>query len=979
MIIGRFYFCHQNIYNCMRFKILIFILLCVGFLSAKSQTKLNSKDSIQSLQWADSILNTLTTQEKIAQLLCIRIPTNPSEADCDFIDNLIENHGIGGICFFKGSVQKQIELTNRWQTKSQLPLFVTIDGESGVGMRLTDVDKFPLAITLGAIDDDSIIYDIGQEIGKQCRALGIQINFAPVADVNTNPQNPVIGSRSFGENRYNVSQKANALAQGIQHQRIIAVAKHFPGHGDTESDSHYHLPVIHHDQKRLDSIELFPYNQLIANDVWGIMVSHLSIPSLDSTKNAASISQPIVTQLLKEKLHFNGLIVTDGLDMQGITNSTKEGETELKAFLAGNDMLLLPRNPIAAINAIAAAIEKGEISMETLNNRCRKMLFFKIRNGINAYNYIDSETAQKTINSESSKDLIRTAFEHAVTVLINKESIPLNMKNVNHLSVISYGPDRSGFSQMLNNFAPFHIINYDTNITPETFEHDSVIIAAVFANNKAGKYGISDSHIKHIQQLTKTKKVILCLFASPYALKKFQDLPLHGLLVGYENQKFAGDALAQILCGALPSSGRLPVSAGNFKEGDGIILKAEQRLSFSSPNALKINEKYLKIIDSIAQSGIDSQAYPGCQIILAKDGKVFYDKSFGYFTYEKKQKVSNGNLYDVASLTKILASTPAIMLLNEQKQLDIDQTLGHYLPYLEGSNKQNLIIREILAHQAKLKSWIPFYKKIETEVHPFHYIYSETPDADHSIKIAEKMYMRSEYQDSIFLMITQSDILQRKRYLYSDLGMILLYDAIEIITQQPFQKFVDDHFYAKMNLATIGYKPLERFDPQVIAPSENDTIWRHQQIQGTVHDMAAAMLDGVSGHAGIFSNAWDVASMMQMYLQNGMWDSTVFLQASSIKEFTSTQFPLENNRRGLGFDKPLAYYSDKGPVCRSASQKSFGHSGFTGCYAWADPENNLVYVFLSNRIYPDSNNKKLSELNIRTKIHQAAYSALKHE
>lgn len=964
----------------MRLKIFIITILFLSFLSARSQTQLNSSDSIQLLQWTDSVLNTLSTQEKIAQLLCIRIPTNRTDDEYAKIDELIENYGIGGICFFKGTAKRQIELTNRWQTKSQLPLFVCIDGETGVGMRLSDVAKFPMALTLGAIDNDSIIFKIGKEIGKQCKALGIQINFAPVADVNTNSQNPVIGSRSFGENRERVAKKALAYAQGMQNQGIIAVAKHFPGHGDTHNDSHYQLPVISHNKNRLDSIELYPFKQLINSDLGGIMVGHLCIPALDSSKVASSISQQIVDQLLIDQMHFNGLVITDGLDMSGITNSTKEGETELKAFLAGNDMLLLPRNPLAAINAISTAIEQGDIDMEALNDRCKKILFFKIRNGINAYNYIDSITALQKLNTETSKDITKQAFEHATTVLINQESIPLNMRNSSNYSVITYGQDRCGFGKMLDNFAPFHTISYNESLALEEFDKDSIIIAAIFSSNqKVGKYGISNSYIQHLQKLAKSKKVILCLFASPYSLSLFRQIPLHGLILGYENQPFAGDALAQVLCGILPSFGKLPVSSGNFKEGDGIMLSSDQRLCFSSPNSLNIKDSYLNRIDSIVQSGIDSGAYPGCQIIIAKDGKVFYDKSFGYFTYDKKQKVTNGNLYDIASLTKILATTPAIMLLNDQNQFDIDQTLGHYLPYLDSSNKKNLIIREVLAHQSRLKSWIPFYKIVETELYPYDYIYSRNIDTCHSIRITTNMYMRPEYQDSVFSIIAKSDLLTRKKYLYSDLGMILLGDAIKRTTKQPFQMYLENHLYKKMNLATIGFNPLERFDKQFIAPTENDTVWRKQQIQGTVHDMAAAMLDGVAGNAGLFSNAWDVASMMQMFLQNGEWNSYSLIQPNTIKEFTSTQFPLDNNRRGLGFDKPLAFYSEKGPVCKGASQKSFGHSGFTGCYAWADPVNNLVYVFLSNRIYPDSNNKKLSKLNIRTIIHQTIYEALKNE
>lgn len=955
-------------------NISIFIISFFITFSIFGQNKVDKYEKNQMQFWADSILTTLSTKEKIAQLLCVRINTDISKKEIDIIDDLIENYGIGGICFFKGTTENQIELTNRWQTKSKIPLFVSIDGESGVGMRLTDVNKFPLATTLGAITNDSVVYYVGKEIGKQCRALGIQINFAPVVDVNTNPENPVIGLRSFGENSKNVSKKAIAYFKGMQDMGIIAVAKHFPGHGDTKSDSHFQLPLINSNFHRLNKIELFPFKECIQNDISGIMIGHLSVPALDSTGVAASISKPMITNLLKSKLDFNGLVITDGLDMKGITNSTKEGETELKAFLAGNDILLLPRNPIAAINTIAEAIENNEISINELNDRCKKVLFFKIKNGINQYNFIEKEKAIEVLNHETTKDIIKNAYENAITILVNNNAIPLNMNIINQISVITYGEDNSGFCNMLNHFAPFNTIKYDSSFNNSEIIQDSIIIVAVFAgNSKEGKYGINSSYLKHIQKISQNKNVILCLFASPYSISLFKEISMNGIIIGYENNKYAGDAVAQVLCGIIPSRGKLPISSGDFKEGDGIDIKIHQNLTFSSPNSLNINELYLKKIDSLAQLGIDSKAYPGCQILIAKDGKVFYDKSFGYSTYDIQHKVLNSNLYDVASLTKILATTPAIMLLSDQGKIDIDKNIGYYLPELKNTNKEKLVIRDILAHQAKLKSWIPFYKIYDTISCD---IYSKIADENHTIKIADSLFMLPEYQDTLFSLIIQSDLITKNQYLYSDLGMILLYKIIEKITNQKFDEFVSENFYKKMNLATIGFNPLHRFNKSVIIPTELDTVWRNQLIQGNVHDMAAAMLNGVSGNAGVFSNAWDVASMMQFFLQNGKWNDFNYIKGSTIKEFTSTQFPLDDNRRGLGFDKPLTKYNINGQTCKSASMNSFGHTGFTGCFAWADPDNNLIVVFLSNRIYPDINNSKLSKMNIRTQIQQNAYNAL---
>jgi len=951
---------------------LLINLVAASALSVFSQTKefVFKPDSMAAAQWADSVLQTLSVKEKFGQLMIVRTYSNKEEAEYAAIDKMIDDCKIGGVLFFQGDVRSQAALTDRWQSKSAIPLFVTIDGETGLGMRLSDGMRFPNAMTMGAVSDEKVIYNAGVEIGKQCRMLGLQINYAPVADVNVNPRNPVIGSRSFGETPENVAQKAAAYAKGMQSQGVVAVAKHFPGHGDTETDSHHALPVINHSRSRLENMELYPFRHLIREGVGGVMLGHLNIPALEAKQKPSSLSFDIGTKLLQTEMGFNGLVMTDGLDMSGVTAYAKAGAVEVAAFLAGNDILLIPPKPYIALDSLMKAYNNKRITQEELDKRCRKILYYKALYGLDRYTPIKQSDIEYVLNPSSAA--IEQIYREAATVLINENAIPLNLRDIHKTIIITYGNDKGNFVDEWKNFGPFRSVSYENLMqSKDGLETIEVVVAAVFAGGKGdGTYGISQNYINHIRSIAQKKKVILVLYASPYSLRLFEHPNVKGLVMGYENQPFSTSAIPRLLCGESEAKGRLPISAGDFKAGDGITVTSKSILRTALENEVKVNVSYLEKVDSLALLGIGEGAYPGCRILFAKDGKVFYDKSFGTFSYQSEEPVSNETIYDVASLTKIMATTPAIMKLVEQEKININQTLGYYLPFLKDSDKEKIVIKDVLAHQSGLPAWIPFYTKVNEAK-----MYAAQPSTEYSVKIADDMYMKPEYIDSILNRIKSCN-LKPKKYLYSDLGMILMGVIIAKQSKMPFNDFVEKEIYSKMNLTAIGFNPLERFAKEEIAPTENDTIWRRQWIQGYVHDMAAAMFGGVCGNAGIFSNAWDVGAMMQMYLQNGFYNGNQILKQTIVADFTKQQFPLNDNRRGLGFDRPLPN-STKSPVCSSASKSSFGHSGFTGCFAWADPANGLVYVFLSNRICPSSENKKLIEMKLRTLIHQAAYDSLK--
>ena len=982
-----------------RYALCFFVLMFVFSFSVNGQYRQSQEKNnaisykTTDQRWVDSVFNSLTFEERIAQLFLIRTYSNKDQAFYDSISRIIKKYNIGGLTFFQGGPVAQAKLTNYWQSISKTPLLITIDAEWGLGMRLDSSFSFPRQMTLGAIDNDSLIYKMAYEIGKQCKRIGVDMNFAPVVDINNNPKNPVINSRSFGEDKTNVAKKGAAFIKGLQNAGTLATAKHFPGHGDTDADSHKTLPVLKHSKKTIDTLDLIPFEKAINSGVAGIMVAHLFVPSLDSTENiASSLSKAAISKKLKNELGFEGLVITDALDMRGVTNYHEPGDIEVKALIAGNDILLLPLNIPKAIRKIKRAVRKGLISEEEINNSCRKILEFKQKAGLDNFQTVETNNIYKDINTSNNELLSRKIFENAITIVKNEKNIlPLFSLDTLKIASVAIGAAKENtFQETLGNYSKidhFQILSNPDNKTINTLlkelnNYNLVIVGIHKTSNLPYiNFGISANAIKFITLLKKQKKVILDIFGNPYSLAMFEDTrQIPSIIISYEDNLISQEISAEIIFGSVAARGRLPVTASkDFKVNTGIQTRKTGRLKYTIPEELGINSKKLEIIDSLVKTGINEKAIPGCQVLFAKDGKVFYNKSFGYFTYQKKREVENTDLYDLASITKIAATTLSVMKLYEDGDFDIDRKLSDYLPYLKNSNKKRKVTREIMAHQAQLQPWIPFYEKTLEDYKPDTEIYRDKKAWGFSVQVAKKLFIADTYRDSIYDTIVQSELRKPKEYKYSDLGFYLIYDAIGRITNQAFDKYLDSVFYKPLGLSTMCYLPLNHFEPGRIAPTENDTVFRKQLILGYVHDPGAAMLGGISGHAGLFSNSNDVAIIMQMLLQGGKYGGLSYFDESTIKEFTKQQFPLEKNRRGVGFDKPYPEYDPLGPCCESASLKSFGHSGFTGTYVWADPENKLIYVFLSNRVFPDADNMKLIEMDLRTRIHQAMYDILSEE
>lgn len=716
--------------------------------------------------WVDSVMQTLSLEQRIAQLMVVRVPLDMNDKQVQAFSEVMNSYGVGGVCFFAGTADRQVYMTRRFQKDAKVPLLVSIDGEWGLGMRLKDMYSFPRAARFGQLtpDADSIVYRLGAEIGRQCRTMGIHINFAPVVDINSNPKNPVIGTRSFGTDAERVAQLGSLYALGQQSQGVMAVAKHFPGHGDTDKDSHLELPVINHTRAYMDTVDLYPFRRLINVGVGGVMVAHLQVNAYDSLR-PSSLSPILVTDLLKHQLGFNGLVITDGIDMKGITNTYRGGEAELMALLAGADIILLPPDVSQAIEAIKTAAVTDDSVRSMIDYHCRRVLTAK-----------------------------------------------------------------------------FHYV------------------------------------VPHLR--------------------------------------------------------------------DDIEVPGNDRLAVCNDIVSDLNLNIDRRIDSIVNVALDSAAFPGCQIAVMHNGRLVVNRCYGNTSYDSSAvAVTPNTLYDIASLTKVCATTLAVMKLYEDGKVGLNDKLSHYLPYLKGTDKEAITLKQALSHCAGLKAY-------------------------------DAIWQKSDNRDSILALIAASRLNSTNDYCYSDFGFILIADMVERLSGQPLDVYVKQHFYAPMGLTATVFNPLAAgVSPTLIAPTEQDSL--RGLICGQVHDPNANALGGVSGHAGLFSNAREVALLMQLLLNGGEFNGRHYLKEKTIATFTSRHFAKQNNRRALGFDKQLFTPSASAQTCPEASQASYGHTGFTGTMLWVDPDYSLVYVFLSNRVHPSATPNRLAQMNTRTQIQSLLYNDIR--
>ena len=956
-------------------KIVLGSLLLVGLASTLQAQKMNEK------KWVRKQFSALNMNEKIAQLMVIRVHSNWSQKSIDSISALIQQYNLGGLCFFQGGPIRQAIQTNAFQSVAKTPLFIAIDAEWGLGMRLDSVESFPRQLSMGAFASSNLVYQMGAAIANQCKRLGIQINYGPVIDINNNPLNPVINDRSFGQDKAQVIQQGIAYMKGLQDNGVMATAKHFPGHGDVNVDSHFDLPVIYKSKAELDSLELAPFKALIDAGIASIMVAHLSVPAIDDRpKYATSLSSNAVNGLLKKELGFQGISVTDAMDMKAIANYFPEGEANVQAILAGNDMLCLPGDVGKSIKKIRSAIKERRLKRSDINARVKKILTAKYKHGLDLPQQIDTTNIIADLN-QSVGTINAAMAQQSLTFLRATNSPILNSKTA---YIAFNAKTATAFTTSITSAYGVKVFytngkeaNELASINDSLKAYDQVIIGLHgYSRRPANHFELPAATLQFLNEMGHENWIHL-IFGNPYAVGDFNKI--NNILFAFEDTKYSHGAVQKWLEGKLQAGGTLPVTISpELQYGMPSEYPVKKKILVEQVLPAIIDQEKLVKIDSIVADAIHLAAIPGCQVLVAKNNQIVFNKSYGTIAGAESPLVTNATLYDLASMTKTSATTVAIMKLVEEGKVDIEKTIGDYLPWVVGNSKATIRLKDLLLHEAGLYPYIKFYESLLNADGTINskWVVS-VQDTAHQLMVSPGKYLANNWMDSIRLKILNSPVSAPGKYVYSDNDFILLGNIVEKVTGMNLQDYCTKTFYGPMQMRSTGFLPLNRADKSNIAASELDNYFRKELIQGSVHDEGASTMGGIAGHAGLFSNATDIAKLYMMLLNGGQWDGQQYLKPSTIQLFTSYQSA--TSRRGLGFDKTAKdNASSKDPYpSLSAPPSVFGHTGFTGTCVWADPDNQLLYIFLSNRVFPTRDNKAFSALNLRAKIQEQIYQAIK--
>lgn len=953
-------------------------------------------------KWVDSVYNTLSERQRVAQLVFPKVAPNQGEASRRQIRTYV-SEDVGGLLFSAGTLAQNIEMTNLAQKLSKVPVLMTFDGEWGLAMRIPDVPKFPKNMTLGAISDPELIYEYGREVGKECKLAGVQVDFAPDGDVNSNPANPVIGYRSFGDDPERVAELAAAFSAGMESVGVQAVIKHFPGHGDTSTDSHKTLPTVSHSYARLDSVDFVPFKKFFDEKSGsGVMVGHLNVPALDPTGTPASLSHAVTTELLRGKLGFQGLVYTDALGMKGA--DSKENNS-VRALLAGADVLLCPTNAAGDIDAVLAAVRSGKISPQLIEERCKKILAYKYALGLaDRPEQISISGLSERINSPEADALLRRLAAASITVVKNDSQIlPIGNLSSTRIALVSLGGEDKVFGKYCAKYAPLTVVSVPAaGVIPQSTltglrDKYDVVIVPVYTDTEVVR--------TQFAQLAKIPGIIPVFFVNPYKMAKFKPAvaDVSTLVTAYEDSDYQREYAAQALFGGIAVDGTLPVNLpGIASSGTGVKLP-KSRLGYTSPASEGMNPDLSRRIDSIVTIGLSTGAFPGGQIIVAKNGNVIVDRAFGFTDMSKSRQVDENTIYDLASVSKAVGTLPGVMKVFDLGLLDVDAPAWKYIPELKDNGKEDIIVRELLFHESGLPASVDVYKvmmdtatykgqlvtrrmdkehTIKISKNAFGHrsarlrkdIVSSTPTSELDIKIGEGMYAGQCTYDTIMSRIYSINRRKNKDYTYSCVNFCLMMDIEQRLTGITHDRWVTDSIFAPLGAYRTGYRPLEKWTVADIAPTENDTYLRRQTVHGYVHDETANFSGGVQGNAGLFANANDIAKICQMWLNGGVYGDSQILSNPTVTKFTTEKS--SKSRRGLGFDKPDMDNPDASPTCESASAATYGHIGFTGTVFWVDPEHDLIYIFLCNRVNPTRDNSAFSELDPRPKLFQLVYDAL---
>ncbi len=925
--------------------------------------------------WVDSIYNSLSLEEKIAQLFINWV--SPEQSDFEEIKKLVEVNKIGGLIFSIGTTKSHIEWLNKFQAISKTPLLVAMDAEWGPSQRLSDVFPHPWNMTLGAIQDNNLVKNISKRMAEQNKALGVNYNFSPSVDVNNNSKNPIIGNRSFGEDPENVYQKAKAYINGHKEAGVFTSVKHFPGHGDTDKDSHKTLPVINGSMKRLNEVELYPFKKLIDDGVVeSVMTAHLSVPSLDK-KYPSSLSKKTINNLLREEYKFTGITVTDALDMKGVLQDPTIN-VDLRAFEVGNDIILMSTDVTKGINLIAEKLKSGKIPMSKLSESVKKILSLKAKSNLDGTIKISSENILERVNTPKDTLLYSRAMESAITLVKNNsKSLPL-LKDKKYLH-ISFGNESSYLFNKLKKYVDVDSYNSkDYDPLFDKTKYDGIIISYHGSSSSPYSSNIIPKNISEIiEKIGENNNVILSLFLNPYSLNSFEKIDsFNSIVVGYQNNMISQEIMADLLTGIRSFKGKLPVSNNFYPVNHGISIDKNNTLGYSRPAYEGFDQKKLSYLDSIAISAIDSMMAPGIQMLVSKKGKIVYNKSFGYHTYKKLNKLENNHVFDLSSITKILATMPLVIQEYESGNLSLNTRLNQLFPKKKLADKGEITLKEMLSHYARLRPWIPFYEEtLNRKEKPKSRFYKINSRSSFSTPVTENLFLKRNYEEKIFKSIVDSELIEKLEFKYSDLPFYFLKFWFEDIYSKPLDVLAEERIFNKLKLERTMFNPYKKLSLDEIVPSEEDDFFRYSKLHGYVHDEGAAMLGGVSGHAGLFSNSYEVAVILQAMIQGGSYNNQRLFNSESFDVFNTCYYCEYDNRSGVGFDKPQIE-GNHGSTFGGVSMNSFGHYGYTGSMAWADPDEEIIFVFLSNRTFPTRENTLLQKSNIRTRSQEIVYKSI---
>ena len=946
-------------------QLIRFILLILLFSAVGCSGTGQSTTAVQALTsgngWAETTLNRLTLEEKVSQLVFVWTEGSYMSKDSrawEELERLTLERKLGGFIFSIGDVYEYAVQINKLQALSDVPLMIAADFEYGAGMRIRRSTTFPRAMAVGATRNPDFSYRMGKAIAKEARAVGVHQNYAPVVDVNNNPMNPVINTRAFGDDVKLVTEMALAFIKGTQEEREIATVKHFPGHGDTNIDTHLDLPVLTLSKTRFEKFELPPFKEAFEAGVMSVMVAHISATAFDSVEGIpATVSPAISTELLKNTMGFQGLIVTDAMGMKGVSTKYQIGEAAVLALKAGTDLVLMPPDVDIAADAIVAAVRRGEISESRIDESVRKILRAKRWLGLDQNRFVDVEKVFEVVNSREHKLLAKEIARKSITVLGNKKGLlPLagfrGMKILDLVAADDEDPSngRQFHGELVQRLGEVDFALVDprsdsldyASALEKSLQADLVVAQLHFYTRSGQMTGFVPDKIAALlnEIIRRGKPIVGISFGNPYIVTDFRAIDVY--VCAYSGTPVVIEATAEVLFGEQPAEGKLPITIpGVFKSGDGEEL-AKTALSIGYPREAGFDPKELSKVDEVINRAIKDSAFPGAQLLVAKDGMIAYKKAYGFFDYGIYSKpVDNGTLYDLASVTKVMATTNAVMKLIDENRMSLDDRVVKYIPEFGQNGKEKVTLYNLLVHNSGLPAWRRFYE------------FCQDPQC----------VLDSVYATGLMYRTGDSTI-------YSDLGLITMGKVIEKVARTTLDRYVDSVFFRPLGMVNTLYNPPGLLLPR-IAPTEVDSFWQKTllPVKGRVHDENAATLGGVSGHAGLFSTSSDLAIMVQMLLNGGVYEGKRYLKEETVRRFIARQ--PGSGSRAIGWDTRSEGRSFSGSL---TSMNTFLHTGFTGTSVVCDPDKKVIVILLTNRVYPTRNNTKI--FLVRPEVHDAVLRAI---